>query len=833
MSLFARLLSWSIISIFLVVGLLAFSNSHHISNIAVQSTDQLLTSRLKAIETYFSDQYITNILDDLKLLSQAPSLNNLLASPEQEKKLHRVEVAKFFQRVVKTNTSYKKLEVFDTEGLQLLAISPTKRFYQYNNLNQLFTNNALQNEKAALFSSMCQDQHRQVLTSSPLPTDDGDTLLYAVMGLTDPDIGRFGGAIIVTVSLQKFFDRLNKLFKQASDSQTSMYIKLIDSQNNRTLINLQSHVSPIPGQEWLEPILNLLLNDIDLVAQGNLPLGPYQSHALQLEFGIPKEVIYNQVVKSLAPVFSAAGLVLLLSIAFSAFISRSIALPITALSKASGQLSQGNFSVTVSEEVQGSELKQLSRTFNKIGKSLQRYTKEISFLAFHDPLTRLPNRIKFIRHLNNMIADFNKIDSQGSASGFAVIFIDLDDFKGINDNFGHQVGDKLLCAVSHLITNNLRASDFIATSNELTCLPEKDREIVARIGGDEFLICLPNITQPEQASHVAERLLTALQQPIQVDKEELFIEASLGIVLYPQSGKSAEELIKFADIAMYAAKDEGKRTYSHFSPEMSLHLKNIADVERDLRKAQNNLDQFELLYQPFIEKGTGKIIGAEALLRWNHPSKGVISPHVFIGIAETTGLILPMGEWIINKVCQQLANWQGVTSPAFYVAVNLSAKQIHRQDVATILQEKIQQFSISPQQIHVEVTESLLMKDENKAKKTIDAIRDIGIQVWLDDFGTGYSSLSYLRKFQFDGVKIDRSFVRDIDDDAHDRALCTAIISMAKNMNMQVVAEGIETKTQAEFLIEKKCCIGQGYYYSKPISAEAFAASFFQRKKLA
>lgn len=818
---------------FLVIGLLSFSNSRHVSSIAIQSTDQLLINRLKEAESFFSDQYINSVHDDLKLLNQAPSLNNLLASPEQEKKLHRVEVAKFFQRIMKARSTYKKLEVFDTEGIQLLSISPTKRLYQYNNLSQLLTNNELNDEKAALFSLMCQDQYHHVITSSPLPTSDGDTQLYAVMGLTDPDIGKFGGAIIVTVSLQKFFDHLKELFEQVADSHAPMYIKLVDSQNNRTLVSLQSNVPPILGQEFLEPVLNLLTNEINLVAKGNLPLGLYQSHELKLEFGVPKEVIYNQILKSLAPVFSAAGLILLLSIAFSAFISRSIALPITALSKASGQLSQGDFSVTVSEEVQGSELKQLSKTFNKIGRSLQKYTKGISFLAFHDPLTRLPNRIKFIRHLNNMIADFHKTDSQGNAAGFAVIFIDLDDFKGINDNFGHQVGDKLLCAVSNLIINNLRASDFIAASNQLAFLPEKDREIVARIGGDEFLIYLPNITKPEQASRIAERLLEAFQQPIQIDKEELFVEASLGIVLYPQAGISADELIKFADIAMYAAKEEGKRTYSHFSPDMSLRLKRIAEVERDLRKAQNNLEQFELLYQPQVDMTSGQVIGAEALLRWNHPIRGRVSPEVFIGIAETTGLILPMGEWVIDKTFQQLANWQDVLQPKFYLAVNLSAKQIHRQNIINIFQKKLQCFNISPSRIHVEVTESLLMKDEKKAKITIDAIRALGIQVWLDDFGTGYSSLSYLRKFQFDGVKIDRSFVRDIENAPHDRALCTAIISMANDLDMQVVAEGIETKMQVEFLAEKKCCIGQGYYYLKPVSAEEFATNFFQRKKLA
>lgn len=828
MSLFKRLLYWSIATVFLVIGLLSLSNSQHISSIAIQSTRQLLTSRLEATKSYFIDQYITNISNDLTLLSQAPSLNNLIASPQQEKKFHRVEVAKFFQRVIKTNSTYKKLEVFDAEGLQLLAITPNKRLFQYQNLRKLLTKNELIHEKASLFNYMYQNQGEEILTSYPLITRNGDMQLLSIIGLTDPDIGKFGGAVIVTVSLQTFLARLNELFKQTSDSQTAVNIKLIDNQNNRVLIDLQSNVSAIPGQKYFESIFDPLTNDIDLVISDNLPLTLNNSKYLTLEFELPKEVIYSQILSSLTPVISTAGLILLLSILFSTFISRSVALPITELSRASGQLSKGDFSVVVSEDVHGSELKLLSKAFNQIGQSLRKHTEEVSFLAYHDPLTKLPNRLQFIRHINNLIDNYDHSETKG----FAIIFIDLDDFKGINDNFGHQVGDQLLCQVSNLIVSNLRSGDYIALTNHINHLPPKEREVVARIGGDEFLICLPHISQPEQVSQVAERLLDALQQPLQIGKEELYVEASLGIVMYPHSGRNADELIKFADIAMYAAKEEGKRTYCHFSPEMSLRLKSIAEVERELRKAQHHFEQFYIVYQPLIDIASNQMTGAEALLRWNHPSKN-ISPTVFIDVAETTGLILPLGEWVINKTCQQLADWQDILPQIFYITINLSPKQIHRQNVAEIFQKKIQSFNIPPQQLHVEVTENLLMKDEKKAKRTIDEIRSLGIQVWLDDFGTGYSSLSYLRKFQFDGVKIDRSFVSDIGSDAHDQALCSAIISMANDLEMKVVAEGVENKLQADFLAQKKCCIGQGYYYSKPLSAEDFAKYFYEQKKFA
>ncbi|MDG3089066.1 bifunctional diguanylate cyclase/phosphodiesterase [Vibrio hannami] len=398
----------------------------------------------------------------------------------------------------------------------------------------------------------------------------------------------------------------------------------------------------------------------------------------------------------------------------------------------------------------------------------------------------------------------------------------MDEFKFVNDNYGHETGDLLLCEVADRITDNLRGSDFFVGHKE------PSSEFVARIGGDEFLICLPEVDASISAAKVAQRLIQAIQAPITLGQEEIIIAGSIGIANYPNDGSTAEELIKNADIAMYQAKNMGKNTFANFDQELNQQVRLRMEVEQDLRKAiDSDMSQFELLYQPQFAFDSSELVGAEALIRWHHPKKGLVSPDRFIQIAEECGLILPIGEWVINTVCKQLKVWQEFYSESFHLAINLSARQVYRSNVVECLNEALDRYSISPDRLHVEVTESILLKDESYAKCILDDIRGLGIQLWLDDFGTGYSSLSYLRTFEFDGVKVDRSFISDIEIDNFDRALTSAVIDMAQSLNISVVAEGVETELQADFLAEKRCDIGQGYFFSKPVSNTEFENRFF------
>lgn len=513
-----------------------------------------------------------------------------------------------------------------------------------------------------------------------------------------------------------------------------------------------------------------------------------------------------------AIVLSAAG------IGLSIMISRSLIRPIQSLVKHAKRIGHGNYDAE-NQINRHDEIGELAEAFNDMGYSLKVRNEEISFLAYHDSLTQLPNRTMFIKQVENLIASYTNTQDI-----FAVLFIDLDDFKCVNDNFGHKAGDSLLCEVASRIMGNLRASDYVLNPFE----EASDSEIIARIGGDEFLICLPNLASKYVVSRVAQRLIKAIREPIVIEQEEVVIAGSIGVAHYPDDGTTAEELIKNADIAMYQAKGGGKNTFSHFTSEMNDKIKYRSEMERDLRKGLSDLTQFELWYQPQFEMNTNYLTGAEALIRWRHPEKGLIPPGEFISIAEETGLIIPIGEWVIESACRQISQWQAFLPGAFHIAVNLSAKQIYRQNVVSVFKKMLRKYQLSAQRIHAEVTESLLMRDENEAKKTLDAIRQLGIQVWLDDFGTGYSSLAYLRMFQVDGVKIDRSFIADIEDDNYDRALTSAVITMAKNLNISVVAEGVETPFHVGFLKYRQCDIGQGYYYSKPIPADEFEARFFR-----
>jgi len=518
----------------------------------------------------------------------------------------------------------------------------------------------------------------------------------------------------------------------------------------------------------------------------------------------------------------SAVLLALAGIIFSILNTRTLIKPIQDLVVHAKRIGVGEYGAENNINRQD-EMGELAAAFNDMGQNLKNHTEEISFLAYHDALTQLPNRVMFIKQLDSIITS-----PLHKNQPLAVLFIDLDDFKFVNDNYGHKAGDYLLCEVAKRIKRNLRSADIVINAHESI----NSNELVARIGGDEFLICLPRIHSQKVINTIVGRLISAVRSPILIDDEEVVIAGSVGIACYPEDGKTAEELIKNADIAMYQAKGSGKNTYSNFTSEMNQQVQYRSAIERELRKAVADLQQFELWYQPQIRMNDGIMIGVEALIRWRHPEQGLIPPDDFIPIAEETGLIIPIGEWVIRQACQQAKAWQNRVDDGFHIAVNLSAKQIYRQNIPQVFSRLLNEFDIDPKRIHAEVTESMLMQDEIVAKETLDQLRSLGVQVWLDDFGTGYSSLAYLRRFHVDGVKIDRTFIADIEDDAYDRALSSAVIAMTKNLNISVIAEGVETEYHRQFLFDKQCDIAQGFYYSVPLPAGQFEQRYLPEELL-
>jgi diguanylate cyclase (GGDEF)-like protein/PAS domain S-box-containing protein len=424
----------------------------------------------------------------------------------------------------------------------------------------------------------------------------------------------------------------------------------------------------------------------------------------------------------------------------------------------------------------------------------------IHHLAFHDSLTALPNRRLFRDRLNQAMAACER--KHGS---FALMLLDLDHFKKINDTLGHDVGDELLTVVAERLVGSVRKIDTLA-----------------RMGGDEFALIAADISHPEDAARLAETLQQALRAPIVVQGRELYQSTSVGITLYPNDADNVDTLIKNADIALYRAKDLGRDNFQFFTDEMNTAIVHRQHLENSMRGALDK-GQFRLLYQPQVNLVSGEMHCVEALIRWDHPELGVISPTDFIPLAEETGMIVGIGQWVLRTACLQARKWALQGMP-MRVAVNLSARQFQQGDVANQIENILRDTGLEPQYLEVEMTEGMLLTDTEQTTQTLDTLHRMGIQISIDDFGTGYSSLSYLKRLPLDILKIDQSFVRDIHTDPDDRSIVTAVIALAHSLHLSVVAEGVETEDQLAFLRELGCDTIQGYLFSRPVTADTVLA---------
>ncbi len=426
-------------------------------------------------------------------------------------------------------------------------------------------------------------------------------------------------------------------------------------------------------------------------------------------------------------------------------------------------------------------------------------TLKMSYLAQHDALTDLPNRVL----LSDRLVEATAL-SKRHRRKLAVLFLDIDRFKQINDSLGHIVGDRLLQSVARRLCTCVRTSDT-----------------VSRQGGDEFVILLWEVRHEHDAAVTAEKILQSLRQPHVIDGHEIHITGSIGIVTYPDDGLDAATLMKNADFAMYHAKDTGRDNFQFFKADMNVSAVERQSLEGDLRHAIERNELF-LHYQPKIELLTGAIVGAEVLVRWQHPVRGIVPPDQFIPVAEDCGLIVPIGRWVLREACRQARAWQSVGLQPARVAVNISSVELRATGFASAVRAILTETDLEPCHLELELTETFLMQDSNSTAEVLKELKDIGVLLALDDFGTGYSSLSYLKRFPIDALKIDRSFVRDLTTDADDAGIVTAVIGMGKNLHMPVVAEGVETREQLEFLQEHNCPQGQGFYFSRPVSALEF-----------
>jgi diguanylate cyclase (GGDEF)-like protein len=429
--------------------------------------------------------------------------------------------------------------------------------------------------------------------------------------------------------------------------------------------------------------------------------------------------------------------------------------------------------------------------------ALRSNQQSLEHMANHDPLTGLPNRHMFIESLHEAIVG-------DDCDSFALLFIDLDHFKEINDSLGHSVGDALLRVVSERLGEVVRQVDM-----------------VARLGGDEFTVLLKNVEHASVASSVARKVLEALTRPVELPSHRLVVSASIGVCLFPENGSSSEELLRNADAAMYRAKSLGRNTQCHYSPDMTERAMSRISLESELRRAVDR-EELSVAFQPQVDMRSGTLVGAEALLRWEHPERGPIPPSEFIPIAEDTGIIRPLGYWVLEQVCSVASAGVASGMGNLSFAVNVSARQLLDPEFEPRVRELFARVQCAIPRLELEITESVLIQNPRRVRKIMDALRELGISFAVDDFGTGYSSLSYLKNFPISKLKIDASFVRDLALDESDRAISRAVIALAASLSLEVIAEGVETEAQREILLADGCPNGQGFLYAEAMSAKEF-----------
>ncbi|MUG71475.1 EAL domain-containing protein [Paenibacillus validus] len=439
----------------------------------------------------------------------------------------------------------------------------------------------------------------------------------------------------------------------------------------------------------------------------------------------------------------------------------------------------------------------------------KRAEEKILHMAYHDALTNLPNRLMFDEKLKACFAE-----AERTGSMMAVIFFDLDRFKVINDTLGHHVGDQLLQSLAHKLQVYV-----------------KDKDVVARFGGDEFIILLTNVVHIDEAAQFAKGIPDLLKEPFVIEDQELFVTASIGISLYPHDGTEVETLLKNADIAMYRSKEKGGNSYNYYHPDMNKRSLHRLNMEINLRKALER-GEFRVFYQPIVNLKNGTVFGMESLVRWIHPEWGMISPGEFIPLAEETGLIVPIGNWVLKQACVQNKEWQRQGYAPLVVSVNISAIQFHQLNFVQIVMDALDESGLSPDLLCLEITENIAMNNVPYILDTMQKLKLLGVRISIDDFGTGYSSLSYLKRFRVHTLKIDQSFIRDVTSDEDNAAIVTALIAMSHRLKIKSLAEGVETQDQLEFLISQGCDEIQGYVFSKPMPASEFEYMIKENKQL-
>jgi diguanylate cyclase (GGDEF)-like protein len=631
--------------------------------------------------------------------------------------------------------------------------------------------------------------------------------------------GRVLGHLIALISPEAMlnfdFLTLNEYAREVSRQRDVVYGVIVNdkgtpltsffnSQDPRVLDALQAleldlETAPLTPPKTARLIERLSSSLYDLLPM-EFPISHGDRTLGQLKVGISREQLHSQTQRQLLIQSSIYGLIILFLCSAIFWVFRyNVMGPVNRLMAASLNVGLGELEeVAVTSK---DELGILAETFNTMIHAIREEQAKLHYQANHDALTSLPNRMMAIERL-----DHELLLARRHKELLAVIFIDLDNFKVVNDTMGHAAGDELLAMLGARLRSRLR-----------------DGDTLARLGGDEFLVLLPRVQSIEEVKQVATRLLEATSERLMLHSREVIVHCSIGIALYPDDGISAEELMANADNAMYQAKTPGHLPICFFTQEMNVRVRQRLQLEQDLHLAVER-DELELYFQPIFQAGQCRPIGAEVLLRWQHPQNGVISPATFIPLAEATGLIIPIGDWVLQQATSLLRHWLDLGLAPGTLAINISRLQLQER-LIPVIRDLVTQHRIPANVLELEMTENILLDDHAAISKTLDQLQAMGLKLSLDDFGTGYSSLSYLRRFSFDTLKIDRSFIQGLPQDQDGCALIGAIVVMAHRLGLRVVAEGVETIEQRDFLQQQGCDYLQGYLLARPMTADAYRAT--------
>ncbi|MDV3468267.1 EAL domain-containing protein [Stenotrophomonas sp. C3(2023)] len=618
-------------------------------------------------------------------------------------------------------------------------------------------------------------------------------------------------------------EQIGTLVRNASRQRVVSYVLVFDARGN--LLHDGSVTVPAFGRPMTDPLAaqavtakGLQLQQSPQVLEASMPvqvgnqrlggvrvgmsLGEVQALERRANAGLAERL--EQVgSRHLGWMWLMLGLLVAIGIAVVIFVQRTLVTPVRELAAAARRIEAGDYQAPVRESLRHDEVGELVRAFARMRESIARHDREVRQMAYTDALTGLTNRLAFREALDHRL-----MAARASGHRLALLFADMDDFKRVNDTLGHEAGDEALLQFAQRISEAVRQAGG-------------DDALLARFGGDEFVILVGEGDVAAQARLLAEQLVEALGRPLRVQDRELFLGASIGVTLFPDDAADATSLLKNGDIAMYQAKVAGKHCYRYYSRAMDHAVERRVHMEQELRGAWER-GELRLAYQPIFRTRDRRMVGVEVLLRWQHPTLGTIPPSVFIEVAEQSGLIEQIGPKVLRAACMEAAQWPaGAAGDEMFVSVNVSPRQLRGGELPELVASCLHESGLPASRLHLELTETAVIGDEMVAAQLLDKLHRAGVKVWLDDFGTGFSGLSHLRQVPVDGVKIDKSFVADMQRDPDDLALTTAIIAMAHALGITVVAEGIEQEAQFDLLCQRGCDLGQGYWLSRPVTATA------------